>query len=360
VGCVLNFGLEAVFDYSVAVAALSISLGLPYQCEGFREGVSGETGGLYFLPRFLFGWVWGWLPEFWVAENVASGVFSARSGVPSVPMGCFPLAGQDESLSGPYVPCVYVASRLQYASMWRSYREGWATSVRVTSRWLDVVGEVSDKGGLWQGLMADIVRSDVLLAYGEAGEVWQGALVEVGAALALGKPVLVVGAGVNSFWSHPLVTRFDTVEAAMASLGVQRPLSPAPITESVRVMVMSEVRHVGMWRECVASQPPGVSIVSRWLDDVAVGDTVRMWLEYLEDTKRAQAVILYGGFDDDALWERQLVRVAVHVALLAKKPVYVVGSGSGSENLGIGASPLVRLCASVEEAFRLAAVLSSP
>ena len=105
-------------------------------------------------------------------------------------------------------PRVYVASRAsdpQLPAMWRKLREEGAD---ITSTWIDVQSEEGlDLSELWTDLEAQIASCDQLVLYVRAQDVpLKGALVEVGAALGSGKPVLVLldGVSVDSATFRPL------------------------------------------------------------------------------------------------------------------------------------------------------------
>lgn len=115
---------------------------------------------------------------------------------------------------------VYVASKVRHAPRWRALRA--AGRVRVVSTWIDEAGpgQTEDFPDLWRRCVAEAAAADATVVYGEPGETLKGALVEVGAALAAGKPVYAVGdLDDNGTWRlHPLVVRVETVDDALALL----------------------------------------------------------------------------------------------------------------------------------------------
>lgn len=132
---------------------------------------------------------------------------------------------------------VYVASRAsdpRRPAMWQRLR---ASGVPITSTWIDEAGpgETADLGELWQRIRREVASSRALVLYVEADDFpLKGALIEVGMALALGKPVFVVAPGVvleersmrplGSWARHPLVKFAPTVEeAARAALNAAEP-----------------------------------------------------------------------------------------------------------------------------------------
>lgn len=121
---------------------------------------------------------------------------------------------------------IYVASRVKQAEVWKAYRaRGW----KINASWIDEAGEgeTADFGELWERIRGEIERSHALVFY--AGGVedfpFKGALVEVGMALAMGKPVIVALENVmldgrtmrpvGSWLLDRKVIRCDTLEEAM-------------------------------------------------------------------------------------------------------------------------------------------------
>lgn len=96
--------------------------------------------------------------------------------------------------------------------------------MEITSSWIDEAGEgeTADFGSLWVRIFAEITSADALLLYAETDDFpLKGAIVEVGAAIAMGKPVFAILPGVHleertlrpvgSWMAHPLVTRCDAI-----------------------------------------------------------------------------------------------------------------------------------------------------
>lgn len=112
---------------------------------------------------------------------------------------------------------VYVASRVHHAKVWQGIRERYP----ILTTWIDEAGEgeTDDLGELWGRIRAEIEASRALVLYLRPGDFpLKGALIEVGMALAMGKPVHVAMRGVEveprsmrpigSWLHHPLVTRY--------------------------------------------------------------------------------------------------------------------------------------------------------
>jgi hypothetical protein len=124
---------------------------------------------------------------------------------------------------------IYVASRAsvpERPAMWIRYRsQGW----NICSTWIDEAGngDTDDLGELWQRIENEIRQAAALILYAEDGDFpLKGALVEVGMAIGMGKPVFVVCSAeldegslrpLGSWAKHPLVTFCATVPSALAS-----------------------------------------------------------------------------------------------------------------------------------------------
>lgn len=117
---------------------------------------------------------------------------------------------------------IYTASKLHHAAMWRAIglsRPG----VMFTARWLKhmLLGQPEDPAlavEFWQEDITDVVAADAVLIYAEPQDQLRGALVEVGAALAVGVPVITAGESdfFGTWQYHPgVVARAPTVEDAL-------------------------------------------------------------------------------------------------------------------------------------------------
>jgi hypothetical protein len=108
---------------------------------------------------------------------------------------------------------IYVASKSCHAPVWQSYR---STGFSILSTWIDEAGPgESDLPDLWCRCIAEASDCSVLVALHRPDEEWKGALVEIGAALAHGRPVFLVGDPPGSWVNHPLVSRFPMLWEAM-------------------------------------------------------------------------------------------------------------------------------------------------
>lgn len=119
----------------------------------------------------------------------------------------------------------YIASRAsipERAAMWRKYRDA---GIPITSSWIDEDGEGQTQSleDLWIRIAAEVSESDRIVLYAEHNDFpLKGALIEVGMALGMAKPVIVCLPGVEldprscrpigSWISHPLVERNDRID----------------------------------------------------------------------------------------------------------------------------------------------------
>lgn len=119
---------------------------------------------------------------------------------------------------------IYTASKTRHAPLWKERRE---CGFNVISTWIDEAGagESASMVDLWIRCVREASEADALIVYAEDGDVLKGGLVEVGAALASGKPVYAVGPVQGSWVEHPLVLRCSTLDGAfdMAYHGVWQP-----------------------------------------------------------------------------------------------------------------------------------------
>ena len=127
------------------------------------------------------------------------------------------------------MPRVYIASCVGHAELWRKVHE--TPDIHFVSRWpflepfVDPTALNSRK--IWLDDMADVRACHALIVYAVEGVHLRGALVEAGAALALGRMVIVVGEHPDyGFWQHhPNVTHVATFENALDAVR-GRALSP--------------------------------------------------------------------------------------------------------------------------------------
>jgi len=90
----------------------------------------------------------------------------------------------------------YTAGKIWHAPRFRQLRD--ELGFPVNARWIDLDSlhpiVVYQKDLLWQMCLEDVTQSDFLLLYcGDESEEQRGALVEIGMALAAGKPIYAIG-----------------------------------------------------------------------------------------------------------------------------------------------------------------------
>jgi hypothetical protein len=115
---------------------------------------------------------------------------------------------------------VYTASKISTAALWRELDRSWP-HVHFHARWLKhnfkgTTDRQEYARAFWREDEIDVQCADTLIVYAKEGEHLQGALVEVGMAIAFGVPVIAVGDHPDySTWQfHPLVTRVADLKAA--------------------------------------------------------------------------------------------------------------------------------------------------
>lgn len=133
----------------------------------------------------------------------------------------------EEEARRAFKPRIYTASRALplRAQMWRDFR---ASGFNISASWIDEagVGETADYAELWYRIHHEIYTSHKLVLYARTEDFpLKGALVEVGMAIGLGKPVVVCLPGVElagdtfrplgSWIKHRSVKRIDDVTVAL-------------------------------------------------------------------------------------------------------------------------------------------------
>lgn len=164
---------------------------------------------------------------------------------------------------------IYVASRASVPArgeMWRAIR---ARGANIISTWIDEDGEgqTASMPDLWKRIIAEVARSSRLVLYVEPEDFpLKGALIEVGAALAFGRPVRVVAPGVaieprsmrplGSWASHPLVSFWDDAEAAVLTVKVPGPGEPDYGDDWFDEWCVEQARRAGMVPCPFCGKPP--------------------------------------------------------------------------------------------------------
>jgi nucleoside 2-deoxyribosyltransferase len=118
---------------------------------------------------------------------------------------------------------VYLCAAWQRQAQLRGYRDRLvAAGVAVTSSWLDLTGPLPTTAEEARAAalldLGDLDRADEVVAFTELpaiGYLTGGRHVEVGYALAVGKPIWLVGPPENVFHHHPLVSHADQFETVL-------------------------------------------------------------------------------------------------------------------------------------------------
>lgn len=160
------------------------------------------------------------------------------------------------------MPRIYTASKTRHAGKWRDLR---AAGHAVCASWIDEECP-EDKSkpeipGLWAAMVREAAGCDAVLMYHEAGEVLKGALIEVGCALAHGKPVYLCGdvsvKALGSWVSHPLVTvcvggipaALDLIYAGLPPMtdidALHAALDAEPWSATLRMVIADELDALG-------------------------------------------------------------------------------------------------------------------
>ncbi len=114
------------------------------------------------------------------------------------------------------LPRIYTASRTKHAYRWRYLR---STGANIIATWIDEAGEGEspDLADLASRCVREAAECDAVILYVEPDDHIKGALIEVGAALAHGKPVYCVGTCPSispTFERHPLWRTASSIEEA--------------------------------------------------------------------------------------------------------------------------------------------------
>lgn len=114
---------------------------------------------------------------------------------------------------------LYVASKVKHADMWREFRDTWGAPI--ISTWIDEAeeGQTADYRELAERCVREVQSATAVILYCQPGEVLEGALLEVGAALAFGIPVYCVGTCDSLsrvFTQHPDWHACETVSGAVS------------------------------------------------------------------------------------------------------------------------------------------------
>lgn len=163
---------------------------------------------------------------------------------------------------------VYIASRVHHAEQWRRIRDG--GGLNIISSWIDEAGEGETENfdELWERIYKEIVACDYFILYAPNSDAaWKGALIETGAAIALGKKVYVVAPGpfegrtmrpLGSWIQWGRVEVYPSLEQVVARMQDAYPKLPTPPAVVLRTMLfwakLGHPEHHPSWNcpECGA------------------------------------------------------------------------------------------------------------
>lgn len=163
---------------------------------------------------------------------------------------------------------IYVASRTRHGDMWKSQRE---SGFNIISSWIDEcgAGETEDFTELWDRIFREVGSAKALVLYIEPEDFpLKGALVEVGAALILGKPVILCAPSIEaegrtmrpfgSWILHKNVVRVDNLKEALYAAAAPS-LTPLPTPPSPAATEATEAGDMVAERNYDAEMklPPG-------------------------------------------------------------------------------------------------------
>lgn len=183
-----------------------------------------------------------------------------------------------------YIAAPYSERELAIATMRRLEVQG----VEVTSRWLKVLDTLSDEHA--QNDLDDVARAAVLVAlnpegWGEKGT--GGRHIEFGYALALGKPILLVGARTNIFHYLRGVNVIDDTEDLTKHVKrlARESLSGAIITrDNAALQILAEFRRAEAKHKPMNSPHEGYAVILEELDE--------LWAEIKDNRGRSQDALL--------------------------------------------------------------------
>lgn len=119
---------------------------------------------------------------------------------------------------------IYPSSRYTRAQMWIDL--AWKHELHIVAQWVthckyDNMTDTKENAvKYWPANLRDIQTCDLVLAYAEEEDVLGGTLIELGAALAYEKPILLVGhnESIRCWRHHPLVTWYRKMSSAITEI----------------------------------------------------------------------------------------------------------------------------------------------
>ena len=111
---------------------------------------------------------------------------------------------------------IYIASKVTHAKIWRMFRD--SKKANFISTWLNDAEKrgLPDFIDLWNRSLNEIKECDAFILYYQHNEELNGALVELGAALANNKKIFYIGPpNKYTMLHHPLITHCRTIDEAI-------------------------------------------------------------------------------------------------------------------------------------------------
>lgn len=117
---------------------------------------------------------------------------------------------------------IYVTSKIRHSRLWSRLM---VSGVPIRASWIELDVDLSSEDEiqhLWDKCFEEVKACTHLVAYVEPGDLLKGGLGEIALALALGKPVLLIGdvPELGTLARHRNIKRFDSLESAFKSLGI--------------------------------------------------------------------------------------------------------------------------------------------
>ncbi len=113
---------------------------------------------------------------------------------------------------------VYVISKIKYAEMWREIRE----KINIISSWIDIENEEDPDllAKMWSSFIEEASTCTHAIVYAEDEEHLKGGLIELGAAIAGGATIYVIGhvPELRTVQFHPRVNLVSSISDAIKKI----------------------------------------------------------------------------------------------------------------------------------------------
>jgi nucleoside 2-deoxyribosyltransferase len=114
---------------------------------------------------------------------------------------------------------IYVASKIYHANEWRHWRD--VKGFNIISTWIDkpIQNDPAELRTLWNDSINELHNCDILIAVRLRDEKLKGTMVEIGGALTLRKPIVLVGEFEGTWIHNHIVFPVNTVYEAFNKVG---------------------------------------------------------------------------------------------------------------------------------------------